>query len=418
MAGWGVGRVVSTTETDGADVSGAPKNGAGPRHPDSRPIDAGLSGFEDATRPVPLPDVPPADAVTAPVVLPAPAEYRGSRYRREATRTDKAVIIADAIGPFCGVGSIMFALVAIAQFMFDSTPGAWGSSLLAAITSGVLAIGFLLLHGGRGGWIRTRSLPFGIAVAALVGLNPLFYIIGTQITYPAVGMLLVIVGVGALLHDWFWATVVILALDVAWILCAAAYGIPVPPAIFAAQMLKANALAIVLNVARTRTVRRFEQARLEVHRLATTDELTGLANQRGLMEVARELEATGRTRTHHLAVVYVDVDGLKSVNDAHGHAAGDALIRSVADVLRRAFRPVDTIARVGGDEFAVLVAGPGPDALVARVQFHLAEAGLSASIGTAVADPTSPTIDVADLLDRADAAMYAVKVARKNGGGS
>ena len=63
-------------------------------------------------------------------------------------------------------------------------------------------------------------------------------------------------------------------------------------------------------------------------------------------------------------------------------------------------------------------AGPGPDALVARVQFHLAEAGLSASIGTAVADPTSPTIDVADLLDRADAAMYAVKVARKNGGGS
>jgi diguanylate cyclase (GGDEF)-like protein len=282
----------------------------------------------------------------------------------------------------------------------------------------VLAIGFLLLHGGRGGWIRTRSLPFGIAVAALVGLNPLFYIIGTQITYPAVGMLLVIVGVGALLHDWFWATVVILALDVAWILCAAAYGIPVPPAIFAAQMLKANALAIVLNVARTRTVRRFEQARLEVHRLATTDELTGLANQRGLMEVARELEATGRTRTHHLAVVYVDVDGLKSVNDAHGHAAGDALIRSVADVLRRAFRPVDTIARVGGDEFAVLVAGPGPDALVARVQFHLAEAGLSASIGTAFADPASPTIDVADLLDRADAAMYAVKVARKNGGGS
>ena len=219
----------------------------------------------------------------------------------------------------------------------------------------MLAIGFLLLHGGRGGWIRTRSLPFGIAVAALVGLNPLFYIIGTQITYPAVGMLLVIVGVGALLHDWFWATVVILALDVAWILCAVAYGIPVPPAIFAAQMLKANALAIVLNVARTRTVRRFEQARLEVHRLATTDELTGLANQRGLMEVARELEATGRTRTHHLAVVYVDVDGLKSVNDAHGHAAGDALIRSVADVLRRAFRPVDTIARVGGDEFAVLV---------------------------------------------------------------
>lgn len=385
---------MSTTETDGVDSGGATVARADT-------TGAGVSGV--------------MDAAPAPQDAPAPLSFGSSR-RRDPTRTDQAVIIADAIGPFCGVGSIMFALVAAAQFMFDATPGSWASSMLAAITAVVLGIGFLLLHGGRGVWIRSRSLPFGIAVAALVGLNPLFYIIGTKITYPAVGMLLVIVGVGALLHDWFWATVMIAALDVAWILCGLAFGIPVPPAIFASQILKANALAIVLNVARNRTVRRFEQASLEVHRLATTDELTGLANQRGLMEVAREWEADGGSRSRDLAVVYVDVDGLKSVNDAHGHAAGDALIRSVADVLRRAFRPADTIARVGGDEFAVLVVGAGPEVLVARVQDHLAEAGLSASIGTAVATRGAPTIDITDLLDRADAAMYAVKAARKNGG--
>ena len=207
--------------------------------------------------------------------------------------------------------------------------------------------------------MREHSLIFGSTVGALVGLNPLVYILGTQITYPAIGMLLVIVGVGGMVHDWFAAIVVILLLDLAWILCAVAFGIPagIAPATFVSQILKANALAIVLNIARTRTVHRFEQARLEVHRMANTDELTGLANQRGLLEVARAVpdrdDRPGRLRD--LAVVYVDVDGLKSVNDAHGHAAGDALIRATGNVLRGAFRPDDTIARVGGDEFAILL---------------------------------------------------------------
>jgi len=375
---------VSTTETNGADVSGADASGAGDSSTDQGPASDEVSVFR--------------------------------RERSDLSRADQAVVIADAIGPFCGVGSIMFALVFVAQFIFDDTPGSLGSSLVAAMTSIMLGVTFLLLHGGRGAWIRERSLPFGIVVAGVVSLNPLVYIIGTEIAYPAVGMLLVIVGIGALLHDWFWAMVVILALDIAWVLCALAFGVPVPPAIFASQVIKANALAIVLNVARRRTVRRFEQARLEVHRLATTDALTGLSNQRGLMEVARELEGRKGVPAQDLAVVYVDVDGLKTVNDTHGHAAGDALIRSVADVLRRAFRPVDTIARVGGDEFAILLAGSDPDALVERVHERLGQAGVSASIGTAVAGPGSGPVDIDDLLDRADAAMYAVKTARKNRG--
>ena len=151
--------------------------------------------------------------------------------------------------------------------------------------------------------------------------------------------------------------------------------------------------------------------------MATSDELTGLANQRGLLEVARKLPERQGGQPLDLAVVYVDVDGLKSVNDTHGHAAGDALIRSVADVLRGAFRPIDTVARVGGDEFAILLTSPNPEfaqALVDRVHERLAEVGVSASIGTASSTPGASDVDLADLLARADAAMYAVKAGRKN----
>lgn len=336
---------------------------------------------------------------------------------RDSDRSDQALVISDAMTPFCGIGSVLFALVSAAQFAFDKTPGAWWSSALAALTSVVLGVAFILLRSGRGDFMRRHSLPFGAFVGTLVGLNPIFYIFGTQITYPAIGVLLVIVAVGGLVHDWVWAAMVIVAIDVVWILCAVAWGIPVPPATFVSQILKANALAMVLNIARTRTVHRFEQARLEVHRMATTDELTGLANQRGLLEVARDYPRKRRSGDLDLAVVYVDVDGLKAVNDTHGHAAGDALIRSVADVLRRAFRPGDTIARVGGDEFAILLSCPSPQfaqVLVDRVHEHLAEVGVSASIGTASSTPGTKDVDLADLLERADAAMYAVKAGRKN----
>jgi diguanylate cyclase (GGDEF)-like protein len=349
------------------------------------------------------------------------SSWRASKERRQVNRADQATVIADAMNPFCGIGCLLFAVVAFTQFSFDQMPGSWASSSVAALTSVVLGVCFLVLRSARWGPVlRAHALPFGITVGALVILNPLVYVFGTQITYPAIGVLLVIVAVGGLLHDWIWAAVTILAIDLIWVGCAFAYGIPVSPATFMAQLLKANALAIVLNVARTRTVRRYEQARSEVHRLATTDELTGLANQRGLLEVARSLPGPGKHHAVDLTVVYVDVDGLKSVNDAKGHAAGDALIRAVADVLRQAFRTQDTIARVGGDEFAVLLVSTSPDSargLVARVHEHLAERGISASIGTASSTGGSARIDLAGLLERADAAMYAAKAARKNGSG-
>jgi diguanylate cyclase (GGDEF)-like protein len=251
----------------------------------------------------------------------------------------------------------------------------------------------------------------------MVALNPLSYIIGTGITYPATGMLLVIVGVGGLLYDRSWAAGIIIALNLGWVLCAARYGLPVPAAVFAAQLFKANALAIVLGVIRARTVRRLEQTRRDIHRLAVTDPLTGLANRRGLLAAAGG--ALSRRPPVELSVVYLDIDGLKDVNDRYGHDAGDQLIRSVATVLRGVFRPQDTVARIGGDEFAVLLIGADPrftQQLLTAVHRNLHQAGISVSAGTAETTPDSFDAELADLLNQADRNMYTAKTTRKNRG--
>lgn len=355
---------------------------------------------------------------TGPALATPPPAGRRPRLAVSRIRSESVEIISDTMSPLTGIGAVLFGLVALSQGFFDDTPGSTASTVMAGVTAVALGVLWVMLRGPRGSDLRRRSLPLAVAAAAVVGLNPLIYIVGTQITYPAIGMLMVIVGVGALLHDRFWAGIVILALNVAWIICAIAFGLPVAPAIFAAQLVKADALAVVLMVARARTFGRLDQARREVHRLATTDELTGVANQRGLLEAGREM--LERTRgSERLTVVFVDVDGLKIVNDMHGHAAGDELIRSVADVLRRTFRPQDTVARIGGDEFAILVGASSEELagdLVARVQERLDQAQVSASIGVATSADGVEDVDLDALLEEADTAMYTAKLARKGRG--
>ena len=160
----------------------------------------------------------------------------------------------------------------------------------------------------------------------------------------------------------------------------------------------------------------------ELERRATVDELTGCLNR---VSVIDALEASLRTGTD-VAVVYVDVDDFKGVNDGHGHAAGDEVLQAVGARLRAAVRGHDAVGRMGGDEFLAVCPGLGSEQGAAELAQRLAAAlgdpvgfrgrrlEISASVGVAWS-PAGEGIDADALVARADSAMYATKDA--GGGG-
>jgi diguanylate cyclase (GGDEF)-like protein len=159
--------------------------------------------------------------------------------------------------------------------------------------------------------------------------------------------------------------------------------------------------------------------------LTLVDELTGLNNRRGFLVLAeKQLQIAQRTSRPDL-LLFVDLDGMKAINDRHGHAAGDAALRRVAGVLRAAFRSSDILSRFGGDEFALLCPDTGMDALrriLEELERRVAEANASSadpwrlevSVGAAAFDPRRPA-SLDQLLHEADAAMYQAKVGKRAG---
>ena len=140
------------------------------------------------------------------------------------------------------------------------------------------------------------------------------------------------------------------------------------------------------------------QAEARIAHMAHHDGLTGLAN-RVLLRERLESELLRVQRGQHLAILYIDIDHFKTINDTLGHSVGDALLRSVADRMRGCIRETDTIARLGGDEFAVLQTGfdGPPDA-----------SELAQRLRDAIALPHDG-VDADQILARADMAMYAAK---------
>jgi diguanylate cyclase (GGDEF)-like protein/PAS domain S-box-containing protein len=157
---------------------------------------------------------------------------------------------------------------------------------------------------------------------------------------------------------------------------------------------------------------------------ANHDELTGLPNRRLLVEHARRLLSVAMRQRRQAAVLVLDLDGFKEVNDVFGHAYGDALLRRVALRLASVLREYDVVARTGGDEFVVLlpeieeaaVALRVAEKLVAAAREDLEAAGRSLRIHASVGVALFPDDgnDFEALLVRADAAMYAAKAAGKN----
>ncbi len=168
------------------------------------------------------------------------------------------------------------------------------------------------------------------------------------------------------------------------------------------------------------------EAQQQLRQLATRDSLTGLYNRAYLGDRMRELfdPPEGAATPARVAVLFVDLDGFKKVNDTAGHDAGDALLRSVAQRLARCVGEADTLARVGGDEFVIVVSGyrdAGDLAALARdvldtiaVPFEVAdnEYYLGVSIGISLAPGDGQ--DATTLMRNADSAMYHAKQRGRN----
>jgi diguanylate cyclase (GGDEF)-like protein/PAS domain S-box-containing protein len=162
-----------------------------------------------------------------------------------------------------------------------------------------------------------------------------------------------------------------------------------------------------------------KEAELRLSHLALHDPLTGLPNRRALAEALERAIARAERTGQPLAVLCLDLDGFKAINDRYGHPAGDATLLEVAERLRRTIRRSDLAARLGGDEFAVIAAdlsGPAPVARLARrlgaalrgpIALEAATALIDVSIGVAFYPGDGDTTE--QLLARADMALYAAK---------
>jgi diguanylate cyclase (GGDEF)-like protein len=142
---------------------------------------------------------------------------------------------------------------------------------------------------------------------------------------------------------------------------------------------------------------------------AAVDEVTGALRRRvGLAAVQREMDRAKRTG-EQLTIVFIDVDGLKQVNDDRGHAAGDELLRGVVGCIAEEFRSYDLILRFGGDEFVCSLSGAGVEEIdrrLARIAMRLNDAIPYATISTGVSE-RRPQDTVETLVGRADEAMIA-----------
>ncbi len=162
---------------------------------------------------------------------------------------------------------------------------------------------------------------------------------------------------------------------------------------------------------------------IATHYRACLDEVTGVYNRRGFFAIGRSAVSRALERGSGLALAYVDVDGLKTVNDAHGHGVGDHALLAVAQSLRSTTRASDVIGRLGGDEFSLLLfdctlAGVEPILAALEERFHTELAAISPDLRlglSAGAADLQPGRSLEDLIELADAKMYERKAGKTRG---
>ena len=168
-----------------------------------------------------------------------------------------------------------------------------------------------------------------------------------------------------------------------------------------------------------RDITEHKRVEAQTRALAVTDELTGLHNRRGFTAIAEQQLKLARRSRAPLHIGFIDMDGMKAINDRFGHAVGDEALKDIAAILRSSFRDSDVLARLGGDEFVVLAIG-ADDQTMERIQERLVAAvgktnrqaqrpyALSLSLGVVACDVESGTT-LDQMIEEADRRMYLAK---------
>jgi diguanylate cyclase (GGDEF)-like protein len=199
---------------------------------------------------------------------------------------------------------------------------------------------------------------------------------------------------------------------------------PYAEAIWAGALLGVLAVPVLYSALfhpMIRYIARLQRMESTLRELAIVDEMTDLLNRRGFATLGEEHLKLARRLKKGLACLFIDLNGLKRINDTLGHAQGDAALTEAAGILKETFRESDVIARMGGDEFVVLAletGAPGTDKLLARLDERISAANaqvgrryeLSLCIGVVRSEP-GQEISIEQLVSRADAAMYEKKLA-------
>jgi len=210
-------------------------------------------------------------------------------------------------------------------------------------------------------------------------------------------------------------------------------GWPAPPnnAVFRLMIVLIGAMVVLpilvtshLYAERRRNLDELEEANRRVRHTSLHDELTGLPNRRHLMDHLGSLNAGTPEIAGRIAILHIDLDRFKQVNDAYGHAVGDRLLRHVADLMRAVFRPDDIVARIGGDEFVAVCVSEEPEGLARALAEDLiagfrhpidlgelrCRSGLSIGIACSGLSDSQPS----KLLIDADIALYRAKKLGRN----